>query len=91
MFGSVVGLFAQRKYSDVPELEAAADGVWEVAASDESFERRISLLSHSESDAESRKKQFVFEYVRFVCDIISRAEAVGVEADVDFAGDLSAA
>ncbi|MBW0100908.1 HEPN domain-containing protein [Pseudonocardia sp. KRD291] len=83
MFGSDVGLFAQIKYSNVPELEAAADGVWEVAASDESFERRISLLSHSESDAESRKKQFVFEYMRFVCDIISRAEAVGVEADVD--------
>jgi hypothetical protein len=81
MFGDEAGTFARIAVPDIPELASAADQVCAMAFQDDRFEQGISLLSKMEPDEKERKRQIRFEYVRFVSDIISRAEAMNVEND----------
>jgi hypothetical protein len=81
MFGTKPGPFAAISYDDVPELKHAAEKIRDVAMADEQLARGISLLAGGERDPEARARQIEFEYIRFVADLIGRAEATGVTSD----------
>lgn len=81
MFGTKPGPFAAMSLDDVPELKDAVKQVCDIAVVDEQFARRISLLAGAELDLEAQVRQIEFEYVRFVGDVIARAEATGAITD----------
>jgi Apea-like HEPN len=83
MFGPKRGSFAAIAVDEVPELRDAAEQVSQIALSDERFAACISFLAHAKQSVEERKGQIEFEYVRFVTDIVARAEAVGAASDDD--------
>jgi hypothetical protein len=86
MFGHKRGHFAAMAWSEVPELAAAAEQVRELALSDSTLERAVSVLSRTEKDSTERAEQVEFEYVRFVGDIVARAEAIGASSDAELLG-----
>lgn len=81
MFGRKRGYFAAMAWSEVPELQAAAEQIRDIALADPDFEKSISLLSRGERGSTERAEQIEFEYVRFVADIIARAEATNASSD----------
>lgn len=83
MFGPTPGAFAAISFDDVPELKHAAEQVSQIGLSDERFAACISFLADAKQTVSERKDQIEFEYIRFVTDIIARAEAVGAAADND--------
>lgn len=83
IFGEKAGTFAAVAVSEVPELENAINQVAARAAADEEFGRRITVIVWDNVDEERRQQYVRTEYLDFVCEIIGRAEALGLDSDND--------
>lgn len=83
MFGREQGVFSAISIGGIPAFEHAVAEVRRMALEDADFEQGISILSQSEENLTKRGEQIEFEYIRFVSDVISRAEAIGASTDSD--------
>ncbi|MHB8794824.1 MAG: hypothetical protein ACYC90_05080 [Candidatus Nanopelagicales bacterium] len=83
MFGSRAELKAPLLVDAIPPFAEAVAYVCETAESEPAFRRCISVLGSHDEDPDERRKYVAWEYVRFVSELVSRADALGAWGDAD--------